>query len=167
MKLHDASILVLACSLAFIGCRNLATPSPEYWIRQVEAPDPKEAKWPEEVSLIRLIANPQEFDGRFVRVFGYLHMEFERDAIFLRKEDCEQWLEINSLSIGVSRAEMKKDMQNLSDRYVLLEGKFHYRKGDSKGTIWRIQRVEPHFTSEEFIRGLKKETVGKSTEQQP
>lgn len=108
-----------------------------------------------EVSLIQLLARPEDFDGRYVRVLGFLHMEFERDAIFVHREDCERWLEANSVSIGVSRKEIGREMHDLSERYVLLEGKFYYRRGSARGTIWRVTRVEPNLTPTDISKELK------------
>jgi len=42
---------------------------------------------PEDVSLIQLIANPQAYDGKTVRITGFLHLEFEGNAIYLHNED--------------------------------------------------------------------------------
>ncbi len=37
----------------------------------------------ENTSLIRLIATPEKYDGKTIQVIGYLHLEFEGDAIYL------------------------------------------------------------------------------------
>jgi hypothetical protein len=151
-------VLILAVIvLAGAGCTSTDNYPREYWSKQLDAPDPKEARFPEEVSLIRLIANPDNFDGRYVRVLGYLHMEFERNAIFIRKEDCDQWLETNSIRIGIAKSEVTKQMRKLSDRYVLLEGRFYNERGASKGTIWRVTRVEPNFTPKNYRDALGKD----------
>jgi len=152
------AIYMIAGLILLASCRSTTAQRAEYWMRQVEAPDPEEVVIAEQVSLIRLIANPQDFDGRYVMVFGYLHREFERDRIFLRKEDCDRWLDTNSIAIGVSRGEMERKMDQLSDRYVLLVGKFYYNKGVSVGTLWRVTRVEPHLTPEESIKLMKEES---------
>ena len=41
----------------------------------------------EDVSMIQLIANPQVYDNKRVRITGFLHLEFEGDAIYLHRED--------------------------------------------------------------------------------
>ena len=38
-------------------------------------------------SLVELIARPELYDGRRVRVIGFVNFEFEGDAIFLSSED--------------------------------------------------------------------------------
>jgi len=40
-----------------------------------------------EVSLVQLIANPAEWDGKRVMVSGYLHLEFEGNALHLHRDD--------------------------------------------------------------------------------
>jgi hypothetical protein len=37
--------------------------------------------------MIQLIANPQAWDGKHVRVIGFLRLEFEGDALYLHRED--------------------------------------------------------------------------------
>ena len=36
----------------------------------------------ENISLIRLIATPEKYDGKRIQVIGYLHIEFEGTAIY-------------------------------------------------------------------------------------
>ena len=54
-------LVILACVLVLLA--PAVTPLP--------------AEDPADVSLIQLIANPQMFDGKLVRVIGFLRLEFE------------------------------------------------------------------------------------------
>ena len=47
-----------------------------------------ESQEPIDVSLIQLIANPNEYHGKFVRLIGFCRLEFEGDALFLHREEC-------------------------------------------------------------------------------
>jgi len=38
---------------------------------------PIQAQQPTDVTLIQLIANPEKFDGKLIRVIGFLRLEFE------------------------------------------------------------------------------------------
>jgi hypothetical protein len=44
------------------------------------------------VSLIQLIANPERYNGKPVRLIGFLRLEFEGDALYLHREDYERGL---------------------------------------------------------------------------
>lgn len=96
---------------------------------------------PEEVSLIRIISSPDEWDGRFVRVYGYFVIEFEGTAIYLHAEDHSNSLYTNGLwvELGPIRGLVP------SDCYVLMEGVFeadeHGHMGLWSGAITEVTRV--------------------------
>ena len=69
------SILALILLLSFSDCnhRSKSTQSPKDTLSQQNK---YLARITEDVSLITLIANPKQFNGRKVRVIGYLNLEF-------------------------------------------------------------------------------------------
>jgi hypothetical protein len=98
------------------------------------------------VSIIRLIATPKEFEGKIVRVEGFMHLQFEGNAIYFHKEDFERTLTKNGLWLDTSGA-MRHELQKLNDRYVLIEGVFS-SKGQGHMGLWSgevsdITRVAP------------------------
>ncbi|WP_347250750.1 hypothetical protein [Zoogloea sp.] len=103
------------------------------------------AEHPEDVSIIRLVATPEQFDGRLVRVIGYFRAEFEGDSIYLHRQDYLQGITKNGLWVdleGVKRSTVNQANQG----YVLLEGVFrandHGHLGLWSGSIDRVQRLE-------------------------
>ncbi|TKR30546.1 hypothetical protein FCE95_10545 [Luteimonas gilva] len=44
---------------------------------------------PEDISLIALLANPEKYEGKAVRVIGYYRSGFEQSALYLNKSDYE------------------------------------------------------------------------------
>ena len=50
----------------------------------------------ENVSLVKLIANPEKYNGKRIQVIGYLHLEFEGNAIYLHEEDFKRRISANS-----------------------------------------------------------------------
>lgn len=77
---------------------------------------------PIHVSLVRLIADPERFHGRLVRVIGYLVIEFEGDALYLHGDDALFRISANALAVQVT-----PDMHERKDvlgGYVMLEGVF-------------------------------------------
>jgi hypothetical protein len=101
---------------------------------------------PIDVSLISLIANPKDFDGRQIRVIGFARMEFEGNAIYLHRGDYLQGITKNGLWLGGGPAQ-KKSATNVSDRYVIVEGVFSMQHqghlGLWSGSIQKITRLEP------------------------
>lgn len=98
-----------------------------------------------DVSLIRLIGSPRDYAGKLVRVVGYLHMQFEGNAIFLHQEDYERGVSMNGLSISAPPA-LVGELEKLSDTYVLIEGVFAPGRqgefGQLSGGIVDINRVD-------------------------
>lgn len=76
-----------------------------------------------DVSMIRLIAAPQEYAKKVIRVHGYLNVEFEGNAVYLHEEDFTHALTSNALWID-AKPEIMNGLQQLSGQYVLLEGIF-------------------------------------------
>ncbi len=96
------------------------------------------------VSLIELIANPEQFDGKPVRIIGYIHREFEGNGIYLHRDDEEQGIYANGLWVEFANGLEVADCQ---DRYVLIEGTFDARRrghmGMWSGTVRDITRCMP------------------------
>jgi hypothetical protein len=83
-------------------------------------------------SIIDLIANPDLFDGKRIRTFGYIHFEFEGNGIYLHQEDYARSLYANGLWVNLAQNVSRVDCQ---DRYVLVEGTFRARDRGHLG-LW-------------------------------
>jgi hypothetical protein len=83
-------------------------------------------------SMIDIIANPNLFDGKRIRTFGYIHFEFEGNGIYLHQEDYARSLYVNGLWVNLAKNTSRADCQ---DRYVLVEGTFRARDRGHMG-LW-------------------------------
>lgn len=105
----------------------------------------------EDVSIVNLIATPERYDEKVVRIDGVMILEFEGDAIYMTKADAENHVFKNAISLvldypkfgipekepsdpeqlkqAISKAKMLKEM---SGKYVLIEGIFDK---DSRGHL--------------------------------
>ena len=75
------------------------------------------AQSPIKVSLINLIATPERFDGKVVWVEGYMHDQFEDQAVYLSKEDGDHWITSNAIWVVETentKVEMHPSMINSS-----------------------------------------------------
>jgi hypothetical protein len=81
------------------------------------------AKIAEDVSIVQLLATPEKFNGKFVRVFGFLSLEFEGDALYLHREDYVQGLTKNGMWVDRT-GEMERNAKKLNMHYVLIEATF-------------------------------------------
>nr|WP_315152948.1 hypothetical protein [uncultured Flavobacterium sp.] len=100
-----------------------------------------------DISLIRLIATPEKYDGKQVQVRGYLNLEFEGNAIYLHKEDYSKALTDNGFWVNFSKeiAE-KKNLSVYNKQYVIIVGTFDMKSlghmGLFGGTIKNITRLD-------------------------
>ncbi|SHN37833.1 hypothetical protein [Chitinophaga sp. CF418] len=84
---------------------------------------------PLNVSLAELIANPGKYDGKKIQVTGYLHLEFEGDAIYLRKEDYQKHITKNGFWVNFSpKLTRRIKPAHYSDNYVTIIGTFNASK---------------------------------------
>ena len=99
------------------------------------------------VSIVQLIANPQLYEGKRIRIIGYLHLEFEGDAIYLHREDFEQAIPIDAIWIITPKALTNEQREAVNDKYVLCTGVFTAKRrghmGMFSGEISDINRISP------------------------
>ncbi|MFH1622347.1 MAG: hypothetical protein ABIA97_04420 [Candidatus Omnitrophota bacterium] len=101
------------------------------------------AKEPISISIIKLIANSDKYHGKFVRIFGYVELEFEGTAIYLSKEDADKHLSKNGLWLDLAEAVKCSECRN---KFCLIEGIFNSEhKGHFNqwsGSLEKITRFE-------------------------
>jgi hypothetical protein len=100
---------------------------------------------PVDVSMVALLADPQRYDNKLVRVHGFLCVEFEGNALYLHEEDFKFGLTKNALALRFSDSQVKL-FKGLSRRYVILEGVVHAQGYESSdlwtGSIGEMTRLE-------------------------
>ncbi|MBB6109606.1 hypothetical protein SAMN05421821_10522 [Mucilaginibacter lappiensis] len=100
-----------------------------------------------DVSLVNLIANPDKYNGKKIRVIGYLHLEFEGNGLYLHKDDYDHAISKNSIwvSIGPKHPEVS-NLKQYSDHYVIMEGTYNSEMtghmGMNSGSIENITRLD-------------------------
>jgi hypothetical protein len=115
---------------------------------------------PTDASLIQLIANPDKYDGKVVRVIGFVRLEFEGNALYLHREDYESSLSKNAIWIDATPEMMKRE--KFDKKYVLLEGTFDAKQFGHmdlfSGELRQIKRAEvwPFGTDPKKDKGTQK-----------
>ena len=99
------------------------------------------------IPLIRLIANPEKYQGKTIQIRGYLNLEFEGNAIYFHEEDYTRSLTENSLWVEFSKdITEKKNINDYSKKYVIIVGTFEMNSrghmGIFGGTIKNITRLD-------------------------
>ena len=116
---------------------------------------------PESVSLIRLIATPEAYDGKFVRVEGYLHNKFEDSALYLSKDDADYLVGQNGLWVTYGSVTYKQSLA-ADGKPVLLEGTFnksgHGHMGMFAGelkSVSRVMELTRYYDGKKELKGIK------------
>jgi len=95
-----------------------------------------------DVSLIQLIASPKDYDGKIVRLIGFMRLEFEGNAIYLHQDDYNHGISKNGLWITVTE-DMQKRKAEFDRKYVLIEGTFDAKEmGAWCGSVRKITRCQ-------------------------
>jgi hypothetical protein len=72
--------------------------------------------------MVQLLATPERYEGKRVRVKGFCELGFEADGLFLHREDFDIANTDNGLWLDVEGSKVVK--QGLGGTYVLVEGRF-------------------------------------------
>jgi hypothetical protein len=98
----------------------------------------------QDVSVIQLISTPELFDGQSVRVIGFLHLEFEGDAVYVHRDDFDHLIEKNSVAVELSDAQART-WGKLNNHYVIIEGRFSSNAkghlGARSGSLQNLTRL--------------------------
>lgn len=115
--MHGAvnAIVMFWCVISVTSCAGGLAPSITIGVRSGKA---------QLVSPIRLIAEPQAYDGQQVFVGGVLRYEFESRVLYLSMEDYAWRRSWNAIRVRFSEAWSEELLERLSGRQVLIEGRF-------------------------------------------
>ena len=75
------------------------------------------------VSMIKLLANPEKYNGKRVMLDGFLNLEFEGNALYLHKEDYTHGISKNSLWVNLND-NISKEAHKYNKNYVLIVATF-------------------------------------------
>ncbi len=99
-----------------------------------------------DVSILAIIANPNFFAGKRVRVMGYVKRDFEGNAIYLHKEDVDHALSFNAVELDLEG--LRTRPATVSDRaqgYAIAEGIFmpsRHGRTPFSGTLSSVTRLD-------------------------
>jgi hypothetical protein len=97
-----------------------------------------------EVTIKQLLDNPKEYDGKTIRVVGFVYLEFEGDIIS-NGPDPKYSRPIRSIWLDVDKS-IRADHAKYHQKYVLVEGTLNAKKFGhmhlSAATIENITRFE-------------------------
>lgn len=96
------------------------------------------------VSLVRLIARPELYDGKLVQVVGYGAFDYEGTAVYLHAQDHAHGVLANS--VWLSLGEKWKGRLGAQPRYVVVRGVFRAgnrgHMGLASGALENIERLD-------------------------
>jgi len=97
--------------------------------------------------MVQLIANPKPYDGKTVRIIGFLHLGGDEKAIYLHNEDFLYGITKDSLSIDVTGKEVSREKFNIiNHQYVICTARFvanmHGPSGSNSGALTNVTTLE-------------------------
>jgi len=105
-----------------------------------------QAQEPTDVTLVQLIANPEKFDGRMIKVIGFFRFAFEGTVLYLHRQDYENAILGNGIWVDVTPGMVKQCVTTLHMNYAIFEGVFSARQRGHmniwSGTIKQVRRAE-------------------------
>jgi hypothetical protein len=108
-------------------------------------------------SVIQLIANPAAYDGKKVRLIGFLRLEFEGNGLYLHKEDFDHGITENALWVDAPRDMTKEQRDAVNTQYVICEGTFkakgHGHMGMFSGELANVTRIQV-WASREAVQNI-------------
>jgi hypothetical protein len=109
---------------------------------------------PPVVSIIQLIANPKNYDGKKVSIVGYLNVTVDGDELYLHEEDYIRGIGPDGLWI-VLRPELRRD-ERLDLHYVFITGQFvagpRGQYTEASGGFVDVTRCTPWLFPKAFLR---------------
>jgi hypothetical protein len=77
-----------------------------------------------EVSIVSLLANPEKYDGKKVRLIGYFQDRFEGRAIFLTRDDARINNHANSIWVEEVSAGTNNAIEPVRKGFIRIDGTF-------------------------------------------
>lgn len=98
-------------------------------------------------SLISLIANPKQFEGKQVMVIGTARFEFESSALFLHREDYREHNLHNAIRVSISDRRLLERLARFNGSIVRVQGEFFTQvfspDGEARGGLRDLAFIEP------------------------
>jgi hypothetical protein len=108
----------------------------------------------QEVSLVALLANPAQYDGKRVQASGYLTLEFEGTGLHLDKAAYDAGLRKNAVWVERPAWLSPQERARLTNRYATVFATFNASHNGMyhlySGSLEDVRRVRPTFTTADF-----------------
>lgn len=113
------------------------------------------------VSLIQLITHPESYEGEWVDLRGVLKIDSRESALYFGPQDALHQIPVNSVPLLLDEDQIEA-YQNLSGKYVLLQGRFTSQKRGSlqlaSGSLEYVQGIIEQPTIRELEMRILEDT---------
>lgn len=145
VQLSIASALLLGI-IAFLLVAHLQRAKTKHITFIGESTDEHPPTIHEDISLVRLISNPEHFNKSQIITSGFLRLEFEGNALYLHESDYSNRITKNGIWVDISRCNSTL-LPEINNSYVMIEGTYNSDElghlGLYSGTISDVKRIIP------------------------
>ena len=127
---------IAVCLISAVICASLLN-------AQSDSLHPTSQDYAGTVSLIRLTANSEKYDGKRAGATGFLRLEFEGNRLYLHQDDYTYNMSENAVRVGLTKSQSKELADN-TVHYVFVVGTFKAGiegTSDPNGSIVNITAV--------------------------
>ncbi|MDX6709093.1 MAG: hypothetical protein QOH96_109 [Blastocatellia bacterium] len=118
-------VILSGCGQAYVARKNSNTGLPQVRPAEKNLQEMAVDSSSDEVaSMLRVLVNPKKFHGKRVQLIGFVHFEFEGDAIYLSREDSQYALDQNGIWLSIPK-ESRDKYQEINDSYAFVDGTFN------------------------------------------
>lgn len=108
----------------------------------------------QEVSLVRILANPELYDGKLVQASGYLTLGFEDSGLHLDKTAYDAGLTKNAVWVSKPSWLSRAQRARLTNRYATVYARFNASHEGMyslySGSLEDVRRIRPKYGSADF-----------------
>jgi len=113
----------------------------------------------EHVSMIKVIANPEDFQGKEIQLSGYLKLGHEHNVLYFDKEHAYWVMGENAVWLDLKKEQLEKWSKH-KDSYVYVRGIFNTVDGMYFGgyelELKNISRITPKLSPDEKKKMIEK-----------
>ena len=157
-RAHAVSAFAVAAALLIVA---VPAAHGQAWPHDIYVGVRRDPSTYQDISLVALLANPAAFDGKAVRVEGFVTLEFEGSAIYLDREAYAAGLRRNAVWVDGPGSSAREARHSPAPRYAAVDGVFHAdahgHMGAFSGELSEVGVIQSLMTRADYYAEMRHE----------